>query len=314
MVCLDVAGRIMNPNVGLYLRDSMNKFDSNSRLIDIVRVSSAPSSGFLNRQIILLLCSLGIRDEVFLNLQNEMLDQLRTLTTNYQRASQFLNQFGEHGGNGYNTFLLEYLKRFSKQIDPFARQILLAFQAFLVKDLRTKAHIVVPETWFLFGVADETRTLQYGEVFIQIEENCHNGNYIPRIITGPVVVTRNPCFHPGNSYTIDCIDFIYRHSIVGDIRRLVAVDIPALHPLKNVIVFPIHGPRSHPAEMSGGDLDGDTFWICQENKLLFDRNEEPFDYHDQATEDAEEMEPETGTVYRINDVCKFFVKYIEADK
>jgi RNA-dependent RNA polymerase len=111
-----------------------------------------------------------------------------------------------------------------------------------------------------------------------------------------VVVTRNPCFHP------------------GDIRLLTAIDVPALHQLKNVIVFPMDGPRSHPAEMSGGDLDGDTFWVSHEQKLLFNENEEPFDYHDQATEDAKQIELEIGTVYTIDDVCNFFVEYIEADK
>jgi RNA-dependent RNA polymerase len=105
-----------------------------------------------------------------------------------------------------------------------------------------------------------------------------------------------------------------RYSFVGDIRRLKAIDVPALHQLKNVIVFPIHGPRSHPAEMSGGDLDGDTFWVSHEQKILFNKNEEPFDYHDQATEDAERMELSTDTVYTINDVCNFFAEYIEADK
>jgi RNA-dependent RNA polymerase len=76
----------------------------------------------------------------------------------------------------------------------------------------------------------------------------------------------------------------------------------------------MNGPRSHPAEMSGGDLDGDTFWVSCEQKFLFEENEEPFDYHDQATEDAERMELNTDTTYEISDVCNFFVQYIEADK
>jgi RNA-dependent RNA polymerase len=296
MVCWDVASRINNPDIGLYLRPSMNKFDSKNKSIDIVRVSSMPSASFLNRQIILLLSSLGINDEIFFQMQEEMLTHLSAITVDHQKAREFLNNFGGSSGNGYHAFLLAYLKRFGKQIDPFVRQILMAFQAFLVKELRTKARILVPHTWSLFGVADETRTLKYGEVFIQIEQKNTSGDIVSKIITGSVVVTRNPCFHP------------------GDIRRLNAVDIPALRQLKNVIVFPIHGLRSHPAEMSGGDLDGDTFWVSHEQRFLFNENEEPFDYHDQATEDAQRMELETGTDYTINDVCNFFVEYIEADK
>lgn len=197
MVCLDVASRIIDPAVGLYLRPSMNKFDSKNRSIDIVRVSSMPSAGFMNRQIILLLSSLGIQDEIFLSMQEQMLEHLRILTTNPQKAREFLKQFAGSGGNGYVTFLLAYLKRFGKQIDPFARQILVAFQAFFVKELRTKARILVPHTWSLFGVIDETRTLRYGEVFIQIEQKNESGDVFSKILTGSVIVTRNPCFHPG---------------------------------------------------------------------------------------------------------------------
>lgn len=66
--------------------------------------------------------------------------------------------------------------------------------------------------------------------------------------------------------------------------------------------------------MSGGDLDGDTFWVSCEPQLLIKRDEDPFDYHDQAMDDAEELKLDRNAIYNIDDVCKFFVKYIEADK
>lgn len=197
MVCLDVASRIRGPDVGLYLRPSMNKFDSKNCSIDIVRVSSIPSVGFLNRQIILLLSSLGIRDEAFFSMQEEMLQHLRTLTIDADKARQFLRQFGGSGGNGYHVFLLAYLKSFGNKIDPFARQILVVFQAFLVKELRTKARLLLPNTWSLLGVADETGILHYGQVFIRIEEKNDDGDLVSKVLTGSVIVTRNPCFHPG---------------------------------------------------------------------------------------------------------------------
>jgi RNA-dependent RNA polymerase len=197
MVCLDVANCITDPLVGLHLRPSMNKFDSNNRSIDIVRVSSVSSAGFLNRQIILLLSSLGIKDEIFLSMEKEMLNRLRTLTADHRKAYDLLSDLSESSGNGYHGFLMEYLKRFGEQIDPFARQILIALQAFLVKELRIKARIFINDTWSLFGVIDETRTLKYGEVFIQIEKRHKTDSLSSKIITGPVVVTRNPCFHPG---------------------------------------------------------------------------------------------------------------------
>lgn len=50
---------------------------------------------------------------------------------------------------------------------------------------------------------------------------------------GPVMVTRNPCLHP------------------GDVRKLVAVDTPQLKHLVDCVVFPSVGPRPHPSEMGG---------------------------------------------------------------
>jgi hypothetical protein len=76
----------------------------------------------------------------------------------------------------------------------------------------------------------------------------------------------------------------------------------------------MNGRRPHSAEMAGGDLDGDMFWISHEQQLLFEKNEEPFDYHDQTMEDAQQMKAKTNTGYGINDVCNFFVEYIESDK
>ena len=66
-----------------------------------------------------------------------------------------------------------------------------------------------------------------------------------------VLVGRNPSLHP------------------GDLRFLYAVDVPHLHHLGNVIVFPCKGERTHPTEMSGGDLDGDIYLFAVWEKNLF---------------------------------------------
>ena len=80
-----------------------------------------------------------------------------------------------------------------------------------------------------------------------------------------------------------------------------------------MIVFPKHGPRPHAGEMSGGDLDGDTFWITRHPKLIFQENEEPFDYQGQEDE-AKEAQSSSSTEHTIIEVCNFFGEYIAADK
>jgi RNA-dependent RNA polymerase len=87
----------------------------------------------------------------------------------------------------------------------------------------------------LLGVPDETNSLQYGQIFIQLRDL--NGE--SHIIHGKTLITKNPAHFP------------------GDIRKLDAVDCPALHHLYECVVFPTQGSRPHSNEISGSDLDGD---------------------------------------------------------
>lgn len=88
----------------------------------------------------------------------------------------------------------------------------------------------------LIGVVDETGSLRYGQVFIQLR-NLNDERQVLK--DREVIVTKNPAHFP------------------GDIRKLRAVDCPALHHLYECVVFPAQGPRPHPNEISGSDLDGD---------------------------------------------------------
>lgn len=69
------------------------------------------------------------------------------------------------------------------------------------------------------------------------------------ILQGKVVVSRNPCTHP------------------GDIRLLDAVNKSELQHLVNVIVFPSTGERPLCNMMSGGDLDGDVYFVCWDQRI-----------------------------------------------
>ncbi|CAF1105581.1 unnamed protein product, partial [Didymodactylos carnosus] len=294
MICLDVANKIPeNSGIDLLIRPSMEKFSSLNQSIGIVRSSASPSPAFLNRQIILLLSSLGVSNHIFYEIQENMLKKISNITKNPSAAQELLREFIESGSNsGCHSFMIECFKRFGTKIDPFLKQMVICFQAFLLKELRTKARIFVKDGACLLGVIDETRTLNYGQIFIQIEAHKKSQS---RIIQGQVIVTKNPCFHP------------------GDIRLLTAVDVPALHQLKNVIVFPMKGYQPHTSEISGSDLDGDCYFVSWDKQLLFSSNERPLNYHDQGLEAQQQALLNPEVQITINDVCEFFGEYIAAD-
>lgn len=110
----------------------------------------------------------------------------------------------------------------------------------------------------MFGIVDETGILQYGQVFCQytvldteqLEDatkthgtHAYNRQEVTRVVVGKIVVTKNPCHHP------------------GDLRTFEAVDVPKLRHLVDCIVFPQQGERPHPNEISGSDLDGNNAFI-----------------------------------------------------
>ena len=63
------------PGKQAIFRKSMCKFDSFHRRLEVLQ-TSRPQVVFLNHQVIMLLSNLGVPDEVFIKLQNDMLDKL----------------------------------------------------------------------------------------------------------------------------------------------------------------------------------------------------------------------------------------------
>ena len=75
--------------------------------------------------------------------------------------------------------------------------------------------------------------VQYSAVETRADRDDEFNKNKKIVLRGPVVVTRNPCLHP------------------GDVRQLEAVDIPGLCHLVDCVVFPRQGSRPHPNEMAG---------------------------------------------------------------
>ncbi|GJM86772.1 hypothetical protein PR202_ga02662 [Eleusine coracana subsp. coracana] len=236
-------------NRKLSLRRSMMKFDSDNITLDVLAYSKYQPC-FLNRQLITLLSTLGVRDIVFELKQEEAVRQLNRMVAEPQAAIEAIEFMPM--GEITNTVKKLLLCGYQPTHEPYLSMLLQTFRASKLLELKTKSRIFIPQGRAMMGCLDETGTLKYGQVFVQASASANDPDRI--IVKGKVVVAKNPCLHP------------------GDIRVLQAIDVPALR----------HMP--HPNECSGSDLDGDIYFVCWDQSLIPSRMVEPMDYSPAPTE------------------------------
>ncbi|XP_010527810.1 PREDICTED: RNA-dependent RNA polymerase 1 [Tarenaya hassleriana] len=265
------------------LRTTMSKFESENTKLDVLAWSKYQPC-YLNRQLITLLSTLGVKDCVFEKKQRESVDQLDEILTDGLRAREALDLMAQ----GENTNVLKEMLScgYRPDTEPFLSMMLQNFRALKLLELRTKTRIFVPHGRSMMGCLDETGILEYGQVFVQFSDPLNPWKLFP--VHGEVVVAKNPCLHP------------------GDVRVLKAVRVPELYHMVDCVVFPQKGPRPHPNECSGSDLDGDIYFVCWDSELIPPRTSEPMDYtpepaqildHDVTIEEVEEY----FTNYIVND-------------
>ncbi|XP_051188557.1 probable RNA-dependent RNA polymerase 1 [Lolium perenne] len=265
----------------LSLRKSMLKFESENITLDVLSYSKYQPC-FLNRQLISLLSTLGVRDSIFELKQREAVERLNRMITEPQAAIEAveLTPMGEIS----NTIKGLLCGGYQPDLEPFLSMLLQTMRAFKLLELKMKSRIFIPQGRAMMGCLDETRTLRYGEVFVQASCTAKKDSE-KKVVTGKVVVAKNPCLHP------------------GDIRILQAVDVPALHHMVNCVVFPQQGPRPHPNECSGSDLDGDVYFVSWDPDLIPTRVVAPMDYTPAPTEELDHD-------VRMEEVHEYFANYI----
>jgi len=274
----------------IQFRPSMNKFESGHNRLDVLNVADYIPC-FLNRQVIMILESLGIEDSVFLKLQDKMLKQMSLMLYDKITAADFILK--------YYRCLFPYSSNkssFNYALEPFFNSLLQAIHQKQLKDLIQKSRIFVENGRILMGCIDETGILKENQVFIQcssvfnyeqLNKSANLEEYF--IVKSKIAVAKNPCMHS------------------GDLRVLTAVDIPQLHHMKDCIVFPSTGTRPITSMCSGSDLDGDLYWVTWEPLLIPEKIENPLLYKSPKSKDKK-------SEININDVIDFFVKFIEIDQ
>ncbi|KAK1422340.1 hypothetical protein QVD17_25384 [Tagetes erecta] len=282
----------------LSLRKSMLKFDSKNRMLNVTKHSESQSCYF-NREIVTLLSTLGVKDEAFLALQDAQLRVINAMLYSTEDALMVLDGLGSYDVKDILVKML--LQGYKPNGEPYLSMMLLSHHDNLLVDLRTRCRVFVPKGRILVGCLDESGVLDYGQVYVRItltktEVKDREQKYFKKmdemtsVVMGKVVVTRNPCLHPGDVRVLDAV-----YEIALDEKDY-----------KDCIVFPQKGERPHPNECSGGDLDGDLYFVSWDEALIPPRTVDPMDY--------------TGRRPRLMDhdvtieeISKFFVDYMTSD-
>jgi hypothetical protein len=186
-----------------------------------------------------LLHTLGISQDILLAKQTQYLTLLQDVHRGNSRAAfQFLSYINRT--DVAEKLLLDGLDSVHTVLKSLVKQ---EYARMINKRNEQRCRILIPKSRLLFGVCDPTAKdgsaglLNEGECFVRITQDGDGRAHT--IINTEVLVTRNPCLHP------------------GDLQKFKAVDIPAYSHLVDCIVFTTRGKRPSADLMSGGDLDGD---------------------------------------------------------
>ncbi|KAJ7076679.1 RNA dependent RNA polymerase-domain-containing protein [Mycena belliarum] len=266
------------------IRPSMIKFASPLRGLGVMKVSRyAPAH--LNRQAICIMSSLGMNAHALLQAFSRQIAhaenlelELRTLDASRHPAKHI-----------YKNAFLPVVQMIKAGLNDqlLLRNVLRCIKCQLLRDLKYKARVMVPDGAFLMGIADEYDVLEEGQIYCAVTPTGANSR---RVITGQCTIFRSPCIHP------------------GDARLVTAVDHPAFQdcPLTNVVIFSTKkASRDLPSMLGGGDLDGDFYTVIYDKDLQITREHAPMDYT--------AVPPIKRDKVEIEDICEFVVDFIKSD-
>ena len=272
-------------NGNIYIRPSQDKFfvkpkrDENFfELCDYSRYIQA----YLNRQIILLLNCLGIKNEIFIkklsiyeqNLKNE---KFVLSLVHYNEWNSLFQRMYKYGINKTNDRLIKSLVESNLNL--------------LYNDIKSKARIYIDDSAYVMGIMDEYDILEYGQAFLRIKTRNKD-----IILNQKCSIAKCPCLHPGDIRVLN-----FKKYIPGDAST---VKYQIFEKYENVIIFPSKGKRPHPNECSGSDLDGDYYFVFYDKDLIPQESNlvSPMNYFF----DIKSLEKKH---ININDIIEYFAEY-----
>jgi RNA-dependent RNA polymerase len=295
------------PPSEVHVRPSQEKFKAVYNGLEIIK-TSVFSHATLNKQVIPILVALGVEKSVFVSMLNIELKEYEDALADSMKAAELLRSQVDE--NQTTLAMAEMVDTFMDSKEPFLWSLLRLWKCWVLKRLKDKFAISVKKSAMIFGVVDEIGVLRghseategkrdnnietLPQIFLQVPIEGSDGRSRTsyEVITGLCVVGRNPSLHP------------------GDVRVVEAVDAPELRHLKNVVVFPKTGDRDIPSMCSGGDMDGDDYFVYWDERLIpLEWHHPPLD-HDAESSTSVLDKPEDVT---IEDVTRFFAQYMKND-
>ncbi len=182
------------PGAQIILRESQVKYETKYNRFEILDRNKY-RAGYLNRQIITLLSSLGVPDQVFRDLQNEYLQSLEELSLKDSSIYKYFN--AEYDGQLLQiqpvTKLIAQMLNMNVDFseDAFMAGVIKTLKSRAYLTLRKKQNIVVPKAARLLGVLDEYSILEEDELYCAYSLDDNEVH----IVEGDVVIVRNPCLH-----------------------------------------------------------------------------------------------------------------------
>lgn len=356
------------------IRPSQNKFISDFYEFEICDYSKYRKA-YLNRQIINLLTTLGVKDDYLLKKLSEDLNVITDsdrfvdfISNNYVKniLKQMIgykediinNNISSNKGIKDDFLNIEISKQaivskcnITPENDLFLLKMMKVNYELMCSILKNKSKIYIKHSTIMKGIIDEYGLLDENEAYATVSIS-NNKNDIERNFTlvGDLLVTRCPCYHPGDIRKIKFVDFDIQdnkfidnkfkrdnyinksnldrskytksYKITPDLKkeynklyierkdatnkkdlnnnieyynkleneylkvRSKVYDIKAniiksgyMKKLINVLVFSARGRQCLPSLMSGGDLDGDDYFIFWDDELLKVVENNPFDYN-----------------------------------
>ncbi|RMZ97419.1 putative RNA-dependent RNA polymerase 1 [Brachionus plicatilis] len=256
----------VNKKVKILFRKSQEKFESNDFYLNIVSWApnvSVPAN--LNSEILMILdglCSEKFK-EYILRIFQDYLDEIEKSLTDPKKAlaKLFNSDVVDEFTHKYKMILLACRQNLVQELDPRQYKIIreLIIEQGLYNIITKRAfNIQIEKSRYFIGVIDETDVLKEDEIYVSYRNSLGNIEYLDGSF---VLVCRVPCYS------------------VTEARRVRTKYVDELSHLVNCVVFPKKGSRPLTDILSGGDLDGDLYFVSWDDHLTdFDNSKTELKY------------------------------------